>query len=103
MCSVPVENLIGEENKGWTYAKYLLGHERTNIAGVGTLQARTGVPEARRRRRKPRTASRCCEDPVFAAKVAQLEIDLMALEITSAARAVGRSEAPRARARKRRC
>ena len=32
---VPVENLVGEENKGWTYAKYLLGHERTNIAQVG--------------------------------------------------------------------
>ncbi len=32
---VPVENLIGEENKGWTYAKFLLGHERTGIAGVG--------------------------------------------------------------------
>ncbi len=32
---VPAENLVGEENKGWTYAKFLLGHERTNIAGVG--------------------------------------------------------------------
>jgi len=36
---VPVENLVGEENKGWTYAKYLLMHERTNIAGVGASQA----------------------------------------------------------------
>ena len=32
---VPVENRVGEENQGWTYAKYLLTHERTNIAGVG--------------------------------------------------------------------
>ncbi len=32
---VPVENLVGEENKGWTYAKYLLTYERTSIAGVG--------------------------------------------------------------------
>ncbi len=32
---VPVENLVGEENRGWTYAKYLLGHERTSIAGIG--------------------------------------------------------------------
>jgi alkylation response protein AidB-like acyl-CoA dehydrogenase len=31
--SVPVENLIGEENKGWTYAKFLLGNERTGMAG----------------------------------------------------------------------
>ena len=37
---VPVENRVGEENKGWTYAKYLLGHERSGIAGVGPLQAR---------------------------------------------------------------
>ena len=32
---VPVENRVGEENKGWTYAKFLLGHERSGIAGVG--------------------------------------------------------------------
>src|ERR1700722_14861198 len=32
---VPVQNRIGDENKGWTYAKFLLGHERTNIAGIG--------------------------------------------------------------------
>ncbi len=32
---VPAENLVGEENKGWTCAKYLLTYERTNIAGVG--------------------------------------------------------------------
>ena len=37
---VPVENLVGEENKGWTYAKYLLTHERTNIAGVGFSRSR---------------------------------------------------------------
>ena len=35
---VPAENLVGEENKGWTYAKFLLGHERTNIAGIGTAK-----------------------------------------------------------------
>ena len=36
---VPVENRVGEENKGWTYAKYLLGHERTSIAAVGRSKA----------------------------------------------------------------
>ena len=35
---VPVANLVGEENRGWTYAKFLLGHERTNIAGIGTAK-----------------------------------------------------------------
>ena len=32
---MPVENLVGEENQGWTYAKFLLGHERTMIADIG--------------------------------------------------------------------
>jgi alkylation response protein AidB-like acyl-CoA dehydrogenase len=52
---VPVENLVGEENKGWTYAKFLLGHERTGIAGVGHRQARAGAPEGHR---PPRTEAR---------------------------------------------
>ena len=39
---VPVENLVGEENKGWTYAKYLLGHERTGIAGIGACHPELG-------------------------------------------------------------
>ena len=78
---VPVENLIGEENKGWTYAKYLLGHERTNIAAVGRakreLQFLKRVAEKQQKNGKPLLA-----DPVFAAKVASLEIEIMALEIT---------------------
>ena len=78
---VPVSNLVGQENKGWTYAKYLLGHERTGIAAVGRSkreltflkqlamqQSKRGVP--------------LLHDPVFAAKVATLEIELMALEMT---------------------
>ena len=35
---VPVENLVGERNKGWSYGKYLLGHERTGIAGIGSCK-----------------------------------------------------------------
>jgi alkylation response protein AidB-like acyl-CoA dehydrogenase len=54
---VPVENLVGEENKGWTCAKYLLTYERTNIAGVGfsvaALEQLKQSPPGRRR-----TASR---------------------------------------------
>ena len=41
---VPIENLVGEENKGWTYAKYLLAHERTGIANVGLSKRRIGEP-----------------------------------------------------------
>jgi alkylation response protein AidB-like acyl-CoA dehydrogenase len=78
---VPVENLIGEENKGWTYAKYLLGHERTNIAAVGRskreLQFLKRVALKQQKNGKP-----LLEDPLFSAKVATLEIELMALEIT---------------------
>ncbi len=79
---VPVENLVGEENKGWTYAKFLLGHERTNIAGVGAskreLRRLKSVAAAEMRNGKPLT-----QDPMFAARIAQVEIDLMALEVTN--------------------
>jgi alkylation response protein AidB-like acyl-CoA dehydrogenase len=79
---VPVENRVGEENKGWTYAKFLLGHERTNIAGVGASKR-----ELRRlkniAREQIKNGRPLIEDPLFAARVAQVEIDLMALEITN--------------------
>ena len=35
---MPVANLVGEENRGWTYAKFLLEHERTNNAGIGNCK-----------------------------------------------------------------
>ena len=74
---VPLENLIGEENKGWTYAKFLLGHERTNIAGIGIAKR-----ELARLKRIAEAEGRL-DDALFAARVAQVEIDLMALEITN--------------------
>jgi alkylation response protein AidB-like acyl-CoA dehydrogenase len=79
---VPIENRIGEENRGWTYAKFLLGHERTNIAGVGIAKRELArlkrVARSERKYGKPLS-----EDPLFAARVAQIEIDLTALEITT--------------------
>ncbi|WP_439890638.1 acyl-CoA dehydrogenase family protein [Ralstonia sp. 25C] len=78
---VPVENLIGEENRGWTYAKYLLGHERTGIARVGNSKRELAflkrVALQHQKNGKP-----LLQDPVFGAKVASLEIELLALEIT---------------------
>jgi alkylation response protein AidB-like acyl-CoA dehydrogenase len=78
---VPMENRIGDENKGWTYAKFLLGHERTSIAGVGIskreLQRLKDIARHETKRGRP-----LLDDPLFAARVAQVEIDLMALEIT---------------------
>ena len=74
---VPVENLVGEENKGWTYAKYLLTHERTGIAGVGFSQA--GLESVKRIARAESANGRpLIENPHFAARLARAEIDLMA-------------------------
>jgi alkylation response protein AidB-like acyl-CoA dehydrogenase len=78
---VPVANLVGQENRGWTYAKYLLGHERTGIAAVG----RSKRELARLKRmagREQKNGRPLIEDPLFGAKVAELEIELMALEMT---------------------
>jgi alkylation response protein AidB-like acyl-CoA dehydrogenase len=79
---VPVENRIGEENRGWTYAKFLLGHERTNIAGIGIAKRELArlkrIAASERRLGRP-----LIEDPLFAAQIAQVEIDLWALEITN--------------------
>ena len=55
---VPVENRVGEENKGWTYAKFLLGHERTNIAGVGASKRELGrLKDIARQRDQERPAA----------------------------------------------
>jgi alkylation response protein AidB-like acyl-CoA dehydrogenase len=78
---VPVENLIGEENKGWTYAKYLLGHERTNIAAVGRAKRELAFLK-RIALDHQKNGAALLDDPIFAAKVASLEIELMALEVT---------------------
>ncbi len=78
---VPVENRVGEENKGWTYAKYLLGHERTGIAAVGRSK-RELVFLKRLAGEQTKNGKPLIDDPLFAAKVASLEIELMALEIT---------------------
>ncbi|HZP92936.1 MAG TPA: acyl-CoA dehydrogenase family protein [Burkholderiales bacterium] len=78
---VPAENLVGEEGRGWTIAKFLLSHERTGIAGVGAskreLKYLKYLASQERIDGRP-----LIEDPVFRDRVAQLEIDLMALEMT---------------------
>jgi alkylation response protein AidB-like acyl-CoA dehydrogenase len=79
---VPVENRIGEENRGWTYAKFLLGHERTNIAGIG-IAKRELARLKRIAARESQHGRPLTEDPLFGAQIAQIEIDLWALEITN--------------------
>jgi alkylation response protein AidB-like acyl-CoA dehydrogenase len=79
---VPAEHLVGEENKGWTCAKFLLGFERSNIAGIGIAKRELArlkqIAAAERKRGRP-----LIEDPLFAARVAEVEIELLALEITN--------------------
>ncbi len=79
---VPMENLVGEENKGWTYAKFLLSHERTNNAGIGNCK--------RALKRLKEIASKqlvsgvpLIEDSRFRDRIARVELELMALEITN--------------------
>lgn len=94
---VPAENLVGEENKGWTYAKYLLTHERTNIAGVGF--ARAGLAALKRiAGAQMQGGVPLISNPFFAARIAQVEIDLMAMATTNlrtlAAAAAGQAPGP---------
>ena len=72
---VPAENLIGEENKGWTYAKHLLSHERTNIADVNRAKR-----ELERLKRIAKTEG-IWEDSRFRDQIALLEVDVVALEM----------------------
>ena len=79
---VPYGNLVGEENQGWTIAKYLLTHERTGIAGVGfSMQALEEVKALARK--TMRSGKPLSEDPLFAARIAQAEVDLEAMKITN--------------------
>jgi pimeloyl-CoA dehydrogenase large subunit len=78
---VPAENLVGEENKGWDYAKFLLGNERTGIARVGASKQRL------RRVRELAALERAgdgklIDAPWFREKLADVDVDLKALEIT---------------------
>ena len=72
---VPAENLIGEENKGWTYAKHLLSHERTNIADVNRSKR-----ELERLKRIAKTEG-VWDDLRFRDQIALLEVDIVALEM----------------------
>ena len=88
---VPIKNLVGEENKGWTYAKYLLAHERTGIANVGLSKRRISELKKIAQSVKKNNIN-LTEDPLFASKLAKVEIDLANLEITNL-RILSRAEA----------
>jgi alkylation response protein AidB-like acyl-CoA dehydrogenase len=79
---VPLQNLVGEESKGWTYAKFLLGHERTSNAGIGnckrSLKRLKQIAAA-----QPMNGRPLIEDARFRDRIAEVELELMALEITN--------------------
>jgi alkylation response protein AidB-like acyl-CoA dehydrogenase len=79
---VPAKNLVGVENKGWTYAKYLLTHERTGNANVAVskrkIQKLKKLADDAKKNEQPLS-----NDPMFASRLAQIEIDLQNLEITN--------------------
>lgn len=79
---VPVENLVGEENKGWTCAKYLLTHERTSIAGVDAAKQML-VRLKQIASTEVRDGAPLIDDVLFRTQIAELEIQLMAVEMSS--------------------
>jgi hypothetical protein len=92
---VPVEDRVGEENKGWTYAKFLLSHERSGIARIGASKANL------EKLRQIAERERCgdgylIEDEDFKREITQVEIDLHTLEYTElrAMTAAAKGEAP---------
>ncbi|MFI6169942.1 acyl-CoA dehydrogenase family protein [Nocardia sp. NPDC051052] len=78
---VPADQLVGEENMGWTYAKFLLGNERTGITGVGRTKVKLGIAKEYAAQTKSGDGT-LLGDPLFAARVAELENELLALELT---------------------
>jgi alkylation response protein AidB-like acyl-CoA dehydrogenase len=79
---VPVANLVGEENKGWTCAKYLLTHERTSIAGIG--QAKQMLRRLKQiASQEQRDGLPLIDDIQLRMQIVELEIQLMAIEMSN--------------------
>ena len=78
---VPASNLVGEENRGWTCAKYLLTHERTGIALVGDSKKKLERVKTLFKREKPNMSA--AESTLLAARIARVEIDLRNMDTTN--------------------
>ncbi|MDR7085662.1 alkylation response protein AidB-like acyl-CoA dehydrogenase [Aeromicrobium panaciterrae] len=79
---VPAENLVGEENKGWDYAKFLLGNERVGVAPVGATKRSLSAAKDYAKTAGPGGTS-LLDDPLYASQIADLENELLALELTA--------------------
>ncbi|MFD3508704.1 acyl-CoA dehydrogenase family protein [Nocardia sp. NPDC058666] len=77
---VPAEQLVGQENQGWTYAKFLLGNERTGMAAVGRTKVALSTIKARAKHTRTGEGT-LLDDPLFAARLAELENEALALEL----------------------
>ncbi len=80
--AVPVENRVHDEGKGWTVAKYLLGHERMNTARIGTSQRELESLKALAAK-QTKDGKPLLDDPRFRDRLSRVEIELMALSITN--------------------
>ena len=78
---VPADQLVGEENQGWTYAKFLLGNERTGITAVSRTKVKLARAKALAKETKVGNGT-LLEDQLFAAKLAELENELLSVELT---------------------
>ncbi len=74
---VPGENLVGEVNQGWSYAKFLLGNERVGVAPVGASK------RALAKVKRVALETGQLDDPLVATKIVELENELLALELTA--------------------
>ena len=87
---VPVDQRVFEENKGWTCAKFLLAHERTGIAGVAA--SKRGIEKVKTIARSEMDGDKpLIANPFFRRKIAELEMDLTALEYTELRSLAGES------------
>jgi alkylation response protein AidB-like acyl-CoA dehydrogenase len=79
---VPVENLVGEENRAWDYAKFLLGNERVGVAPVGATKS--SLAQAKEWAASISVGDRTLlDDPLVSTRIAELENELLALELTA--------------------
>jgi alkylation response protein AidB-like acyl-CoA dehydrogenase len=80
---VPAENLVGEENRAWDYAKFLLGNERVGVAPVGATKSSLAQAKEWAATISTGDGSTLLDDPLVSTRIAELENELLALELTA--------------------
>ncbi|MFF2083347.1 acyl-CoA dehydrogenase family protein [Nocardia sp. NPDC058176] len=88
---VPANQLVGQENQGWTYAKFLLGNERTGIAAVGQTKVRLWLAKEYAKQTRLDSGT-LLGDPTFATRITELENELLALELVQLRVAAGSAD-----------